>query len=55
MSFGGKARPKEQAALRMPEEFAHPAEHQDAVRARIRAHVRHILLQAGSRASIERD
>lgn len=54
MSLGGKVRPKEQAAPRKPEATAPHAGVQDEnMRAQLRAHVRQVLLQAGSRASAE--
>lgn len=61
MSLGGKARPKEQAASLTPgtsasqaggEEGAH-SQGDAETGARIRAHVRQVLQQAGPRASIE--
>lgn len=60
MTLGGKSRPMERAAPRTPEASAQSgARLDDAARAQvgaeIRAHVRQVLQQAGSRASAERD
>jgi hypothetical protein len=56
MSLGGKAHSTRQAASGMPEESAQGGARRDeVVRAQVRAHVRQVLLQAGPRASAERD
>lgn len=56
MSLGGKARSTQQAASGLPEESAQGGARRDeAMRAQVRAHVRRVLLQAGPRASAERD
>jgi hypothetical protein len=56
MSLGGKARPMGQAAPRTPEASEQNAGARDtAIRAQVRAHVRQVLTQAGSRSSSERN